>query len=120
MRQISLLRLSTLIISSCFLMLVLGSSVVVGEELSVPVVTSTGKIVIINPDGPFVMIRKADGKKVSLELTPETKVTLDGESLPLDQISALEIGFVATAEHFTNDTGMQQTISLAVVREVAP
>jgi len=118
MRRISLL--STMILSAWFLVIVLSSGVVVGEEISVPTVTSTGKIFIVNPEGPYVMIKKADGKKVSLELTPETTVTLDGKSLPLDQIGILKVGYVATAEHFTSDVGMQQTISVSVITDGNP
>jgi hypothetical protein len=83
-----------------------------------PVAHSSGKIFIVDPVGHYVMIQKADGKKVSLELTSETEVTFEGKPLSLDHLSVLEKGFPATAEHFTNDAGMQRTLKLSVQRGV--
>ncbi len=90
-----------------------------GEADQGPVTHSTGKVFVVDPVGHYVMIQKADGKKVSLELTSETEVTLDGKVLPLDQLDVLEKGFTASADHFTNDAGMQRTLKLTVQRGVA-
>jgi hypothetical protein len=73
----------------------------------------------VDPVGHYVMIQKADGKKVSLELTSETEVTFEGKPLPLDHLDVLEKGFPATADHFTNDAGMQRTLKLTVQRGVS-
>lgn len=107
------------IVSIAFVLL-LNSSAVIAAENAGAVATSTGKIFIVDTVGHYVMIQKTDGKRVSLELTPETQVTLDGEPLGLDQLSALQEGFPATAEHFTSNAGMQQTLRLLVTRGVAP
>jgi hypothetical protein len=90
-----------------------------GEQDHGPVTHSTGKVFVVDSVGHYVMIQKADGKKVSLELTPETEVTLDGKVLPLDQLDVLEKGFAASADHFTNDAGMQRTLKLTVQRGAA-
>ena len=89
------------------------------EQDQAPVAHSTGKIFIVDPVGHYVMIQKADGKKVSLELTSETEVTFEGKPLSLDHLNVLEKGFPATADHFTNDSGMQRTLKLTVQRGVA-
>ncbi len=91
-----------------------------GEQNQGPVTHSTGTIFAVDSVGHYVMLQKADGKKVSLELTSETQVTLDGKKLSLDQLDALEKGLPATAEHFTNDSGMQQTLKLTVQKGVTP
>ncbi len=99
-----------------FLLSVIGAGA--GQEIHVPKATSTGTIFIVDPVGHYVMIQKENGKKVSLELTSETSVSLDGEKLSLDGIGELKKGFTATAEHFTNDAGMQQTLWLKVSRNI--
>ncbi len=99
---------------SAWILLLSGGSISTASEGMVPVATSSGKIFAVDTVGHYVMIQKADGKKVSLELTAETEVTLDGKKLSLDQLDALEKGLAATAEHFTSDSGMQQTIRLTV------
>lgn len=99
------------------MVLSLQSSDVQGEQDLGPITHSNGKIFIVDPVGHYVMIQKEDGKKVSLELTSETEVTLDGKALSLDELDALEKGFIASADHFTNDAGMQRTISLKVQKQ---
>ena len=115
-------QLSTVSIGILFVITLMTGMVgtAIGAEERGPIVTSSGKVTIVNAEGPFVMIQKEDGKRVSLELTPETTVTLDGQALPVDQLSALEPGFIATAEHYTNDQGMQQTVRLVVQRQASP
>lgn len=84
------------------------------RTVEVPVAVSSGQIFLVDPVGHYVMIQKPDGKKVSLELTAETEVRLDGQPLPLDELSRLKVGDPATARHFTNDSGMQRTLELEV------
>ncbi|NIT23900.1 MAG: hypothetical protein GTN53_15475 [Candidatus Aminicenantes bacterium] len=84
------------------------------DEMYIPVVVSTGTIFIVDPVSHYVMIQKENGKKVSLELTSETSVFLNGENLSLDKLIKIKKDFLATAEHFTNDAGMQQTVWLKV------
>ncbi len=100
--------------------IVLLSSSARAEQNQVPITRSTGTIFAVDSVGHYVMLQKADGKKVSLELTSETQVTLDGKRLSLDQLDVLEEGLPATAEHFTNDSGMQQTLKLTVQKGVTP
>ena len=114
MRQVTKSSMIAVAIVFAFIVLLSWSGLASAEEQSIPLATSSGKITIVNAEGPFVMIQKANGKRVSLELTPETTVTLDGKELPVAQLSALEPGYMATAEHYTNDAGMQQTVRLVV------
>jgi hypothetical protein len=86
--------------------------------LQAPIVVSKGTVFIVDPVGHYVMIQKADGKKVSLELTSDTELLLNGEPLSLDRLDVLDPGDPATAEHFTNDAGMQRTIRLIIQKKV--
>ena len=74
--------------------------------------TSSGTIFIVEPGGHYVMIQKENGKKISLALTSETAVFLNGERLSLEKLNELKKGFSVTVEHYTNDAGMQQTVWL--------
>ena len=114
MRQVTKSSMIAVTLFFTFLLSLSWSGVASAEDQAIPRATSSGKITIVNAEGPFVMIQKANGKRVSLELTPETTVTLDGKELPVAQLSALEPGYMATAEHYTNDAGMQQTVRMVV------
>jgi|SRR3972149_2182093 len=118
MRKQTSLFLSIIISISFFLLPI--ASKVTATEREIPKATSTGKIYRVVTESHFVMIKKADGKRVSLELTPESEVTLDGKVIPLDELGMIKVGFDATAEHFTNDSGMQRTVRLDVKTEGAP
>jgi hypothetical protein len=104
-----------------FLFLLLSSGICMAESgTQMSAVVSKGVVYIVDPVGHYVMIQKSDGKKVSLELTSESEVIFNGEPLSLDRLEVLKPGDMATAEHFTNDAGMQRTIRLTVQEKVEP
>jgi hypothetical protein len=89
------------------------------NEIEVRKSVSSGTIFLVDEIGHYVMIQKENGKRVSLELTGETEVTLDGKTLSLENLGSLKKGYTATAEHFTNDAGMQRTMWLKVGKGMA-
>lgn len=110
---------SMIIISLSFVLLSFDAKVI-GAEREIPKATSSGKIYRVAAENGFIMLKKADGKRVSLELMPETEVILDGKVIALDQLSLIQVGDDATAEHFTNDAGMQRTLKIEVKTHVSP
>ena len=96
----------------------LGSTVM-AEHMQLPMTkaVSQGTVVVVDIEGQILIIQKEDGKKVSLEVTQDSHLSLNGEARGVELLEEMEAGkTVVTVEHYINDAGMQEVVRLDVLR----
>jgi hypothetical protein len=92
-----------------------GSAVAEHDQLPTDTVVSEGTLIVINTEGQILILQKADGKKVSLEVNSESQIFLNGEPRGVDLLKEMRPGqTVVKVEHYMSDAGMQQVVKLNV------
>jgi hypothetical protein len=100
-----------------FVLIVSGAALAEHVELPVEKVVSKGTVTIVDVEGQILILQKENGKKVSLEVTQETALSLNGEPRGVELLEQMEPGKTqVSAEHYTNDAGMQEAIRLEVLQ----
>jgi hypothetical protein len=94
-----------------------GLSMAEHVELHVSKVISKGTVQIVDTESQFIILQREDGKKVSLEVTQETQIFLNGEPRGVEVLEEMKEGqTIIAAEHYTNDAGMQRVVRLDVLK----
>jgi hypothetical protein len=99
------------------ILIVYGAAMAEHVELPVEKVVSQGTVLMVDAEGQMLILQKENGKKVSLEVTQETRLFLNGEPRGVELLEQMEAGrTVVISQHYTNDAGMQEAIRLEVIR----